>query len=470
MTNNRDFDNFTLLEDWEKSKGKMSRAEFAEAHGMTQIQLNGRLVRAKRKLQSGKKRGKKRATMVGDGNTLVLTSAPSDRILGLDELLAVFGVDLDTWIVDHWMANNWESFRKDIDKDITFTQGVMDGHVVDDGGVNIVPLFQTKAWLVRKSPIALEPVVTPVALNVTRYKKSRTKSNLDGLNVALVIPDLHFGFERDLMTNKLINFHDRDYLAVVLAMINDIHPDVIVLLGDNLDLADWSDKFVRSPGFYFTTQPAINELAWWLAQIRLACPDAEIYYIEGNHEKRMEDSIIGHMAASYHLTPANENITLPAMSIPRLLDLEALDIKWVGNYPDGMVWLNEGLRCVHGDKARSIPGGSARAILESTEVDIIFGHVHRKEIMTKTRHTPHGSRVIKAICPGFGGRLDYVIPGHTNTQNWSQGLAVAYYDNAAYNSVEAVDVKDGLAIYGGKLYESDLNMARLRAEVNWNGL
>jgi predicted MPP superfamily phosphohydrolase len=455
-------ENRALLEAWERARGDMTRKEFAESYGVKPSALNGRLMRAKKERDSG-------TTVTGDINRLTIKTPPG-RITTLDQLIKVCEVDLDIWEVERFIVNKWEVGRKGITKDLVWEHGILDGYSHDTGGINVEPLYQVKAWLIRKAPIAIEPVIQPVTLKVRKYKTPKAKKPKADLKAALIIPDLQVGFSRDLETNQLTNFHDRDYLDLVVAIARDIQPDTITLLGDNVDLAEWSDRFVRSPEFYFTTQPAINELAWWLTQLRLACPHAKIYYIEGNHEMRMERSIITHMAAAYHLKPANEKIKLPVMSIPYLLNLDALNIEWVGNYPDGMVWLNNGLKCVHGDKARSVPGGSAKAILDASEVSVIFGHIHRAEAVTRTRHTRKGSCIIKALSPGCGCRLDGVVPGHTMSQNWSQGLAVAHYDEDVYSSIDSIDVQAGKAVYLGKLYESSLDMDVIRKAVDWRGL
>ena len=459
-------ENRALLEAWEHSMGNQSREEFAASYGIKSSTLAGKLARAKSERDA---EGETDGVEDLDTNhrTIVLTT---DRIITLDQLLAAFEVDLDVWIVERWVPNKWEIGRKGITKDLVWQDGIQDGFIKDTGLINVEPLFQIKAWLIRKVPIALEPIVQPVELKIRKYKTPKVKVSQNGIRTNLIIPDLQVGFRRDLETNQLTNFHDRDFLSVTVELARAIQPDDITLLGDNMDLADWSDKFVRSPEFYFTTQPAINELSWWLSQLRLACPHAKIYYIQGNHENRMELAIINHMAAAYHLRPANEKVKLPAMSIPRLLNLDALDIEWIGDYPDGELWLNDGLKCVHGDKARAVPGGSARAILDASDVSVIFGHIHRAESLTRTRHTRKGASIIRAMCPGCGCRLDGEVPGHTLSQNWSHGLGIAHYDSGSYNSVELVDVKYGTLIYGGKQYFSLLDMDTLREGVDWPGL
>jgi len=452
-----------LLEAWEHAKGTKTRDEFAESYGIKPSTLTGKLARAK------KARAGDETSTITDANHQTIT-VPVGRVKSLEQLLKVCNVDLDVWEVERYIVNKWEVGRKGITKDLVWQNGILDGYSEDTGGINVEPLYQVKAWLIRRIPIAIEPVVQPVTLNVRKYKIPKVRKSETELRSALIIPDLQCGFARDLETNELTNFHDRDFLSVTLALAKDTQPDDIVLLGDNMDLPDWSDKFVRSPEFYFTTQPTINELSWWLSQLRLACPHAKIYYIEGNHEKRMRLAIITHMAAAYHLRPANEKIKMPAMSIPRLLNLDELDIEWVGNYPDGEIWLNNGARCVHGDKARSVPGGSARAILDASEVSVLFGHIHKRELLTRTRHTRNGSCIITAACPGCGCRLDGTVPGHTLTQNWSHGLAKVYYDDDVYNSIDLIDVVNGMLIYGGKVYESNLNMDMIRKAVDWPGL
>ena len=456
-------ENRALLEAWERAKGKITRDEFAESYGMKPSTLTGKLARAKQE------RDRDDVASVSDINHRTVT-APVGRITTLEQLLEICNVDLNIWEVERYIVNKWEVGRKAITKDLIWQDGVLDGYTEDTGKINVEPLYQIKAWLIRIEPIAIEPVLQPIILNVRKYKIPKVRKSKSHFKTNMSIPDLHCGFSRDLETNELTNFHDRDYMNVILSIARDIQPDTISLLGDNMDLAEWTDKFIRSPEFYFTTQPTINELSWWLGQLRLACPRAEIYYIEGTHENRMEKSIIVHMAAAYHLRPADEKIKIPVMSIPRLLNLDALDITWIGGYPDGMVWLNRGLRCIHGDKSRSVPGGTARAILEASEVSVIFGHIHRAESLTRTRHTRDGSRIIRAVCPGFGGRLDGTIPGHRLAQNWNQGLSLAYYDDDVYNSIDSIDVQDGRAIYAGKLYESNLNMDVIRKAVNWPGL
>jgi UDP-2,3-diacylglucosamine pyrophosphatase LpxH len=76
-----------------------------------------------------------------------------------------------------------------------------------------------------------------------------------------------------------------------------VQPDTVVINGDWLDMSEWSDKFAREPGFFFTTQPALFECHYWLQKLRRTLPNARIVYIEGNHEIRLKNSMTSHLLA-----------------------------------------------------------------------------------------------------------------------------------------------------------------------------
>ncbi len=150
--------NRALLDAWERAQEKgISREEFANSYRMKTSTLNGKLARAK------KDRGENNddEDIKTDLNHRVI-SLTAERIITLPQLLKAYDVDLDIWEVDRWTPNKWEIGRKAITKDIVYEQGVADGFIKDTGLINVEPLFQIKAWLIRKVPIALDPIVQPV--------------------------------------------------------------------------------------------------------------------------------------------------------------------------------------------------------------------------------------------------------------------------------------------------------------------
>ena len=113
------------------------------------------------------------------GNDAV-ASVQDEVVHSLEQLLEICQVDRDVWEVERYLVNSWGQ------------------HSVDEG---YVTLYQVKAWLKRRVPIATEwPVVQPVKMDC-QYRKS--EGVVDGLGTALIIPDSQTGFWRDFEHGRL---------------------------------------------------------------------------------------------------------------------------------------------------------------------------------------------------------------------------------------------------------------------------
>lgn len=445
-----------------------SISSLAKSLGMNENSLRGRLSEFRKEVSDINSDDFDDMRVSGGGNHLQITmTIPEDRITTLDKLLEVCQVDTSVWDVERWIVNTWEGFRKNEQRDIRWDDGKANGRVLDDGDIRTKTLYQVKVWLIRKNPIALEPVVQPLEISIRFQERARPNDTNDGVKSALIIPDLQVGFSRDLKTGALLPFHDRGAMDIVLRIAKEKGFDKVVFLGDLLDLPDWSDNFIRSPEFYFTTQPAIVELAWWLGQLRLILPNAEMFAIEGNHEQRMEKAVMKNMAAAYHLSPAYDTNIQPVLSVPRLLGLDKLGIEWVSGYPDAEVWLADDLVCVHGERARAVSGATARVLGEDLGVSIVFGHIHRREMVIRSIVTRSGQKVLSSTCPGCLCKIDGTVPGNTKRQGWSQGFAIAYYGDGLGSVVEVVPIEEGGTLYHGKVYKANFDLQSLRKDTGW---
>lgn len=453
-----------LLELWEAYKasgGTMD--ELASALGLSFIAVRNRIyrTRGKRVKDRGESGGEKpplsipgpeaRIAIDERANTLELESA-SSQIKTLDDLVEACKIDLEVWQIDRHVINKWGALGK-----------------TADGANVVVPLYQVKAWLSKRHPEPVEFVIQPVEIQLSAIslKPTANSSKPKGIRRALIIPDVHFGFKRDLRTGKLTPFHDRAALDVVLQAAGLGDWDEVVFLGDMMDFAEMSDKFLRSPEMYWTVQPAIVEAAWWLGKIRMAADGARIRLLQGNHDLRAETAVITHLISAYDLRPADELELPPALSVPRLLGLERLGIEWVDGYPDGEVWLNNGLRCIHGDMARGNPGDTTKALVQKSPGSVVMGHIHRIEMATRTEYKRGVMRTITALCPGTLCRVDGVVPGHKLSQNWQQGFGVAYYDEQEFASVQAVPVQGGLSVWDGRVLSGRERLDELRSDTGW---
>ncbi len=389
-----------------------------------------------------------KATLEENGN-IAVAEPRSKRIKTLEDLLEECKVDLEVWAVDHWIANKWEVGAKN-----------------DANELIVEPLWQVKAWLVRKTPIAIAPVVSPVTVNVNIVKHS-TKSSPDGLIRGLALPDPQFGFRKSLRTAKLTPFHDRLALDISLQIAADFDFEFVCWLGDFLDLADWSDKFTRDPNFYWTTQPAAIEGKWWMTQHRAANPNARIKLLEGNHEKRLRDQINNHLKEAFGLKSVDA-LDMPALlSIPRLLALHDLDIEWIADYPNGETWINDFVVCRHGDIARAASGATVQSMVKEANETQIIGHIHRIESATRTIHERNNSRFVSVSSVGCLCRIDGAVPGKKARNNWQQAIGVVdyYLDGRPDHVVTPVPILNGRAIYNGKVYEAQDRTEELREEV-----
>lgn len=349
------------------------------------------------------------------GNYAILDYRGEKNPSSLDELLTACDVDRSIWQVERYVVNKWEVAMK-----------------LQDAIVHR-PLFQVKAWLVREKPIVVEfPTIKPInPINLSVPKAIKN----DRMNYkALIIPDAQVGFSRNFQTGELDPFHDRRALDLCLQMAEIHKPDEIILLGDMLDLPEWSDKFMISPEFYWTTQPAVNELHWWIKELRQHTN--KMIYIEGNHELRMSKAVVKNIIAAYNLKPANEP-NKNSLTVPTLLALDELGVEYMGPYPNGEYWINDNLRVSHGQIARKGGGKTAAAILADARNSEIVGHIHRHEMSQKTVHPRKGIKTYVAYSPGTVARIDGVVPAYQARNDWQQGMALVHFekDNGKFQIV-----------------------------------
>lgn len=377
--------------------------------------------------------------------------------LGLDGFLDLLGVDTDAWVVQDWEASTWQQnvTRRG---ELEFTDGVLDGHL--EYSPEIVDLWAHKARFIRRQPVALQPVVAPVACPVIHELGTGLGGRTER---SLLISDLHIGYYRDNQTGRLVPMHDRQAIDAVLRVAEGYRSvlDAVYILGDLLDLTNWNDKFARRPEFYWTTQPAILEAHWLLRRLRTILPHARLVWMMGNHEDRMRKALERHLLEAYALRAADEMHLPPALSPQKLLALDALGIEYEPDYPGGERWLGP-LRVSHGDVARQPPGASARAMIEKTVCDNAFGHTHKLEMVSKMVRDRGGSVQLRSLSTGCLCHTDGRVPPHGSPENWQQGFVLVDHTDYAWTPT-LVGLNNGHCLLGsreiwGKDYTEVLRM------------
>ena len=319
------------------------------------------------------------------------------RVKSLSDLLEVTKTDLNIWEVVAHTVNTWEQAQAD----------------KESGEPKIVTLHQVKARMQRKLIEQLKPP-SEIILNPPRGETGSPK----GMKKVLFVPDTQHGHIWNEEFTQLEPLHDRKALDCVIQLANDWKPDVIVLLGDMLDLAQWSLKFPRPPTVRQTTQVTLNELYYDLCRFRNACPDAEMIWLEGNHEIRIQKALQDLMPEALTLRPVGTKN--PVLSIEHLLHLDQLRINYVKPYPADF-WLWDCIQICHGEGHTK---GVTTKLAQKKSYSMVKGHGHTLESACGRVETPNGPRTITIMQPGCLCRTDGAVPGVTPRPNWQHGLGM----------------------------------------------
>lgn len=315
----------------------------------------------------------------------------------------------------------------------------------------------------------------PVVARGPKYNipkgKGRVRKTKDW-QTAVILPDIQMGYyKKSLELNaQLEPIHDEQALSIALKLIEEMNPDRVVMLGDNLDFAEFG-KFLTAPTFKQLTQATIDRATLLCAQIRAAAPRAEITWIAGNHEARLSKYVQMNAEAAFGLTRGKLNEELrenwPVLSVPNLCRMDEFDINYLPGYPESFLVINENLIIRHGDRVTS-NGSTTTKYLNDAHKSVIYGHIHRVEVAYRTRISDAGPRTIMAASPGCLCRIDGAVPSTKSgadefgrplmqgAENWQQGLAVIQYQprgvGEEWFNYEQMWIYNGRGIFRGVEY------------------
>jgi hypothetical protein len=306
------------------------------------------------------------------------------------------------------------------------------------------------------------PVVQPgPSIQVPKVKGSKKPNK--GFKTCVIVPDIQIGYFRNA-EGKLEPTHDERAISIALQIIEDLNPELIVCVGDNLDLPEMG-KYLTYPSFQQTTQASIDAATTLCAQMRAAAPNAVIKWLAGNHEERLPKYLLVNAAAAYGLRKGNTPKDWPVMTVPYLCRMEEYGVDFLPGYPASHYWINEKLRVIHGDRVNS-SGVTATRYLNNEKVSVLYGHIHRIEMAYKTREDFDGARTVMAASAGCLARIDGAIPSTkggvdldgrplVRHEDWQHGLGVVTYEDKGEHrfSYETVHIYNGWGQYRGTEYK-----------------
>ena len=323
----------------------------------------------------------------------------------------------------------------------------------------------------RGSSIVLSPSWTdgpewPVVKQGPSIKlpSNNVKAEKSDFKKAIILPDMQCGYYRDVNGN-LVSLHDEKAIDIVVEFIKEQKPEVIAMNGDNADFCEFG-KYRHTPAFQLTTQATIDYLTTLCARLRSAAPNAEIVWLEGNHEARLGNYILDNAMAAFGLKKGNAPDSWPVMSLPYLCRFEEYGIKYLPGYPASTYWVNKKLRIIHGHKVAS-GGSTAHKYLGTEKTSVIYGHIHRREWAERTRQDWDGDKTILAASAGCLAKVDGSVPSTKggmdldgrpipSTEDWQQGIAIVHFvaGDGPFH-LELVPIHDASMFYRGKIYKAD---------------
>lgn len=316
--------------------------------------------------------------------------------------------------------------------------------------------FQKK----QKQPEPIKPI--SITISTPKYKTPERKRDY---KLCLAVPDIQCGYMRDLDTGRLRPYHDRNACDVVIQAAKILQPDIVVYIGDNLDLPEASDKFLVTPEMVRTLQPALLELNWMMGSIYAAC-GADSYWIAGNHDARLERNIIQRAPYLHDLKAVNGKY--PLMSIPSLMDLDAIKVTYLNGYPNNGLWLNENFYFQHGHIFGSKSGETSTKMLQHARSSVAQGHSHRAEMAIQTTKCHSGIKQYMALSLGCLVDLEGECPKVGTNPNWQNSFGlITYEDGDGMFDAHLQIITKGKTIMNGQLITGNFDVNKLAHDTNY---
>src|SRR3990167_10886602 len=344
--------------------------------------------------------------VAGDSWTISLKKT---RIHTLEELIKFFEVNTEEWIVERFLVNKWEIGRKDKKQDLTWVNGIMDGHVKDSGTMFVEPLYQVKAWLkrkvlqisVREELDSLKESAKKIATSIKPIIK-RTHRKPSGNLMEASIPDLHIG---KLAWGRETGWGDYDVriaeslfdeaLGTLLARTESYSVDKIcfvvgndLLNTNNAEGTTAAGTMVTSDSrFHKTFRIAREMTVRAIEQMRKIAP-VSVVVVPGNHDRLATWHLGDSLECYYHKC---KDVVIENDPTPRKY------FQW-GNVM--LMWSHEG----------QIGKRSDYPLLMATEQPQMFGATKFREVHTGDLHQvrleeKHGVRV--RILPSLSAADDW---------------------------------------------------------------
>lgn len=247
----------------------------------------------------------------------------------------------------------------------------------------------------------------------------------------LIIPDIQYPY------------HDQLALSKLLKVAAERRPDQIVQIGDGIDFPQVSQWSKGTAGEYAETlQEHIDGYRnAALLPLREAAPEADIVWIEGNHDLRLRDFVKKYAA------PLS---VLRALEVSQLFGLEELDIRYVR----GPHRVATNTVAIHGHESGGYCAGATAWDTKFTkrygsDKNFVFGHTHQPFLLS--RAYGYDGRVTPRFTMNAGSIMDPVAASYVKDGAVSWVMSFAWLeDDGKRVYPELVTMVDRGFYFGGK--------------------
>lgn len=234
------------------------------------------------------------------------------------------------------------------------------------------------------------------------------------------VPDIELDLKNGIVavaSDFHVPYHDKKAVATFINYCREVQPDMIVINGDLVDMYMLS-RFAKGEGR--NPMSEIEEAREILANLRQDTK-ADIYYVIGNHEQRLEKTIL---AKAPELASLIEDVF-------SIFKLDEIGVKGVGT-----ITVNDNFVFKHGTLLGSKSGLSAIKEMENAYLSGATGHTHR---LAKYIARKAGRKFVWLET----GCLCSMEPEYMLNPNWQQGFAMVQFENGKVKRAEVLEIENG---------------------------
>ena len=214
----------------------------------------------------------------------------------------------------------------------------------------------------------------------------------------------------------------------------DIQPDIIILGGDWLEFASMSiweqNKSLLMEGRRYKLEIEMGK--HHLLELRRHCPDAKIYFFEGNHEYRVRRYV------------EQDAKVAGLIDVRTDLNVDGLNMEWV---PFNKIIRIGKLCFLHGEKWNKF---FAQATLNIIGQSCMFGHAHRYQVWTQRLRFDQEPNIAIGVPALTAQNPTWKRGQHTD---WMNGFAVVEYREGGFFNAHVLPIVGNSFSYNGKSWK-----------------